>query len=66
MSDERKIISEEEFAKEVGRSKYTIARLRKAKKIIYRRDGQRVYYIAPDDIESYHRAMQQGPRALRA
>lgn len=59
----REILTEQEFAKRVGCSAGTIARRRKAKRITYRRDGRRVFYLAPDDVDAYFDKMKKVPRA---
>jgi hypothetical protein len=63
---EREILTEEQFAERVGCSPFTIARRRKDKLINYRRDGRRVYYLAPDDIEAYHERMKRDAKGKPA
>jgi len=61
MENEKEILTEAEFAKRVGLSEISITRRRKAKKITYRRDGRRIFYIAPDDVLDYYERMKKAP-----
>jgi hypothetical protein len=56
-------MTEAEFAKAVGCSALTVARLRKARKIqfhSYGLGGRRIYYL-PEDIESWHERNRHEP-----
>jgi hypothetical protein len=60
------ILTEKEFAERVGSSESTVARRRKKRLIDYRRDGKRIYYLAPDDVISYHDRMKRPAKPSRA
>ena len=56
-------LTEKQFAAAVGLHHSTVARLRQAGRIQYRRAGRLVYYLA-QDIEAFHQAMLRPTRSV--
>lgn len=55
-----RIVKEDEFAHLVGWYHGTIARMRRAGKIEYQRDGRYgIHYLVPDHITSFHSRIQK-------
>ena len=51
-------LTEDQFAKAVGASPRKIADLRRNRKIQFRRDGWKVFYL-PEDIDAYFETMKR-------
>lgn len=58
----REVLTEKGFAACGGLSEITIARRRKARRITYRRDGGKIFYLAPDDVDDYFERMKRPAR----
>lgn len=51
-------LTEDQFAKAVGASPRKVADLRRNRKIQFRRDGWKVFYL-PEDIDAYFETMKR-------
>lgn len=56
-------LSEEEFAKEVGWHRESIAKLRRAGKIVHCQEGRKVWYVYPDHVDAFNSRFEQKPEA---
>jgi DNA-binding transcriptional regulator PaaX len=54
-----KVLSEEQFAKEVGWHRESIARMRRNGEIDHCKEGRKVWYLSPDHVESFHRRFEK-------
>lgn len=59
MSGKKRILSENEFAKEVGWHRESIAKMRREGKIDHCKQGRKVWYLNPEHVESFHLKFQQ-------
>lgn len=59
MGVKKRILTEEEFAKEVRWNPDTIGRLRRQKKIDHCRNGRKIWYLNPEHIESFNKKFER-------
>lgn len=60
---ETKNVNEGQFAKIVGWHRESIAKLRRAGKVVHCKEGRKVWYVIPDHVIAFNRQREVGKQA---